>query len=634
MIGSLIGVARNSLVEQRHLDILQQGYACQQQGDLVAAEKLYRAVLDDDAENEFALNLLGVTCIKSGRASEAIDCLSRAIDVNPRDMETHNNLGLAYKEVLDFQKAAKCFRDSLKLEPQQPETLNNLGNVLAAVDEHTQAIAAFKAALDLDERYVDCYCNLAVSLKEVNRLDHAIRAARRATALAPGHSRAHNVLGELFLRAAQYEAARISFERSIALDDSIVAKINLSTALKQLGEVAAAVDLLEHVVRVEPDNSEAHSHLGVLNEQLGNTAAAANHFRTALRHTPNHASSFYQLAKLKGQRLHADEVAKVSELLDDPATLDIFKSSLHFALACEAGKREDYDEEMRQLIAAQGFKAARDPYDPDAPQAYRKAAEQYFPLKPLEIGDRGTRHPVPIFVLGMPRSGTTLIEQIISSHSRITGAGELGFINDIVRRATEMTGQPFPSSIQALTDPQALELRNSYLDRLVDRFGHSQFIVDKNPLNFNLIGTIATLFPDAKIIYCRREPIDNCVSIFRLPFDDNQGYSHDLAALGDYYNQHNKLMSYWKSCYPKQILTVQYEDTVENLERQARRILEFVGAKFEQNVLNFFDNARIVMTPSASQVRQPIYKDSIAAWKRYEQHLGPLFAGLNGEVYE
>jgi tetratricopeptide (TPR) repeat protein len=609
--------------------LLEQGFALQQQGDLAAAERNYLEVLALDPNNEFALNLMGVVCNRRNQSQEAVTYLNRALQVNANDPETHNNLGLAFKDLHKFREARWAFEASLELNPKQPQTLNNLGNVLAATDQHDEAIAAFESAIRLDAGYVDCMNNLASSLKELGRVDDALSICDVALRLDDSNSQTLNTLGKLLIQAAQYEEAKVAFERAIECGSDVVARINLSTAFKQLGDEQAAVTVLNEVLRIEPHNAEAHNHLGVLHEQLGDTANAANEFRLALQSEPDHASSWYQLAKLKDQRLSEDDIAHIRRLIDDPDELDIFRSSLLFALACEAEKDKNYDASMQYLLRAQAIKAKRNPYDEAAPAAYTRAAKQVFPVRDLSFEYQNDSYPIPIFVIGMPRSGTTLTEQIVSSHSAIGGAGELGFINDLLKDAAVLTRQPYPASLAALSSEQALTLRRTYLTRLQKRVSGTPFVVDKNPLNFNLVGVIATLFPDARIIYCRRDPLDTCVSIFRLPFDDNQGYSHDLAALGHFYRQHEKLMEFWLSCYPKQIITVDYEDTVSDLEAQARRMLGFLGVEFESQVLRFFDNRRAVLTPSASQVRQPIYKDSVAAWKRYEKYLGPLIASLD-----
>jgi tetratricopeptide (TPR) repeat protein len=620
---------RSAKLNQQLITLLEKGFACQQQGELEAAERCYLEVLEKDARNEFALNLMGVVCIRAGRHAEAVKYLKAALSINDQDPETHNNLGLALVELKRFEDAQGAFGQSIKLNANQPVTLNNLGNAYAAVDAHASAIPKFEAALRLDNQYVDCLNNLCVSLREVGRLDHALQVTEHAIAIDSTNSRAFNNRGEVLLDCSQYEQAEEAFLAAIKVDNNIVARTNLSTALKQLGREQEALEVLYSVLKDEENNSEAHNHLGVLLEQLGDQESAARHFRAAISYTPNHASSWYQLAKLKEQRLQESELAEIHRQLSDPSTPDIFKTSLHFALAAEADKSGDYDLSMRHLLQAQAIKAARNPYDERAPIEHLEVSRKTFPLEGISPEPSASKKPTPIFIVGMPRSGTTLTEQILSAHSAITGAGELGLINDLVKRAAAMTNRHYPLCIELLSDAQAHELREFYFSSVTARFGFNQFVVDKNPLNYNFLGVIGSLFPEAKIVYCSREPMDNCVSIFRLPFDDNQSYAHDLAALGHYYRQHQRLMEFWRSCYPKQVIEVRYEDTVDDVDKQARRMLEFIGVDFQPEVLNFHASKRIVMTPSASQVRQPIYSDSIAAWKRYERYLGPLLKSLN-----
>ncbi len=607
---------------------LERGFACQERGDLAGAEVKYLKVLEQDEHNEFALNLMGVVCNRRSEPDKAIHYLLRALAVNDRDPETYNNLGLAHKELKKFPEAREAFERSLELNPRQAAALNNLANVLAATDMHDDAIRYFKAALKLEPDYIDCLNNLAVSLKEVGQTDQALGIIGHAISIDESRSDSYNNKGEILLRQTRYEEARDAFESAVKLDGNLVAKINLSTALKQLGKERAAMQTLEEVLSVEEHNSEAHNHLGVLLEQMGDTKRAAKHFRLALKYTPNHASSFYQLSKLRDQRLTKSEVAEIHELLEDPQLLGIFRSSLCFALGCEYEKRKEFEKSIEYFIKAQRIKASRNPYDGSAVCSYVQAVQAIFPVD-LDNSDlRENDAPTPIFVVGMPRSGTTLTEQIIASHSEITGAGEVGFINELVTRASAMTKKPFPVSMKFLGYEHLQQLRQAYFGRMIDRFGSNRFFADKNPLNFNMLGAIATIFPEARILYCKRNPMDNCVSIFKLPFDDNQGYSHDLAALGHYYRQHEKLMNYWLACYPKQILTVRYEETVEDLERQARRMLDFIGVDFEEQVLRFFENNRIVMTPSTQQVRQSIYRTSVNAWQKYGHALDTLINAL------
>jgi tetratricopeptide (TPR) repeat protein len=611
-------------VEQRLITLLEQGFHWQQQGEITKARHFYLKVLAADGDNIFALNLMGVVSIKSGEILDAINYLQKALLLEKNDAETYSNLGLAYIEVKRLADAQKMFEQSLKINPQQAVVLNNLGNVFASLNEHNKALSCFDAAMKLDNGYIACINNMLVSLKALHLYDKALDLVNYALKHEPRNSVTINYQGEIYKQRIDYEKARACFECAIKIDNSIVAKINLASVLKLMGQEQQAKVLLQEVLQIEPNNAEAANHLGVLFEQLGDFEQAANYFRLALTHSPAHASAYFQLSKLKNQHLTDDEVDSIKRLIDDELTLDIFKSSLFLALAWHYDKQKCYEKSMSCFIQGKAIKAKTFPYDDKAPAEYLALCKSLFPVKPVEI-PQTQDDPLPIFVIGMPRSGTTLTEQILASHSKIYGAGELGYINELIAQAERLTEAKYPRCLPSLTTQQIIYLRQYYLNKMKTRCGDAQYFVDKNPLNYHSIGFIVLIFPEAKFIYCQRNAMDNCVSIFKLPFDDNQSYSHELSALGDYYLQHTKLMALWQACYPDHIICNEYEQTVADIEQQARKLLDFIGLPFEQAVLSFYENKRIVLTPSAQQVRQPIYNASINSWQRYGDALAPLF---------
>jgi Flp pilus assembly protein TadD len=616
-------------VDQYIANQLQQGFQLLQNKRLLDAQHVFEDVLKVEPLNEHGLNLLGVVFIQIQQAEQAVLVLEKALTVNDKDAQTYDNLGLAYKELHQFKKAQKAFNSSLILNPQQPHTLNNLGNVLAAQDQHKQATLVFDKALKLDANYPECLSNFAQSLKELGNLEIALRAIVHANHLEPNNSYYLNIKGEIQLAKIDYENAQQTFEKAIAVDNYMPAHINLSTTLKQLGNYKKAKACLQGVIKHEPNNSEAHNHLGVLQEQLGEFDSAAVSFRTALKHTPNHASSFYQLAKLKNQTLDSEEVDKITELLADSKTPSIFKSSLFFALAVHYDKSQQHALAIKNYASAQQIKAEKFPYNNTLMEQYRVAVEAIMPVMPTSIAKVCMQHVHPIFIIGMPRSGTSLAEQILASHSQIFGAGELGYINELVTAAEQTSNTPYPYCLTKLSSSQLTELGYQYKLRMFQTFGGSAFFTDKNPLNFNFVGFIKAILPDAKFVYCLRDATDNCLSIFKLPFDDSQGYAHDLNALGHYYREHERLMKFWTNSYSEDIITINYEAVVNNQPKETARLLNFLGLDYEQATERFYQTQRIVMTPSAEQVRQPIYKTSINSWQKYGDALKPLQQALN-----
>jgi len=627
--GNLTLESEAPTVDDKAVQDLQAGYRLQQQGELDRASEFYKGVLRRFPENEFALNLMGVVGVRRGDFPGAIDFLKRALAVNDQDAETHNNLGLAYEATRDLEGARQAFERSLSLLPRQPVVLNNLGNILSSLNRHREAIERYQAALVLDPRYVDCLGNLAMSCLAERQNDLALRLIDRALALAPQKAQLHSSKGRVLLALTRYAEAACCFEAAIALDaDLLDARIQLSTAQKQLHRGPLARDTLDHVLRVDPKNSEAHKCLGVLLEQSGDFTGAAHHFREAIASSPRHASAYYQLSKLSGERLTGQEQAEVKRLLEDPSTPNQMRGPLLFALACELEKQGDLATSLERF--SEGNRArSTDTYDSAADDVFYKAVRETFPLKSAAVvASTGEADFVPVFVLGMPRSGTTLTEQILASHSQIKGAGELGLLSGLALEASSLTRTSFPECCNVLTEEQVRILQTRYRSGIEAVAGPGRLFVDKTPMNFQLIGFIARVFPQAKVIYCKRHPLDNCLSIFKLPFDETQQYSHDLVSLGRYYRNHERLMGYWHECLPDRILTIQYEETVADVSRQARRLLEFVGVDFEEQVLEFYRTDRIVLTPSAQQVRRPIYASSVGVWRSYGEGLRPLMTAL------
>ena len=621
-------------MDEHVLTLLESGYGLQRSGRLDEAEARYREALRQDPKNIHALNLLGVICINTGRAGEAAELIAAAVEQNPGDAEALANLGLARKDLKQFAGARESLQRAIRLNPGNPVTHNNLGNVQAALGDYKAAVATYRTALRLDPDYVECLSNLSAALKEVKQFDGALAAADRAIELRPDFAEAHNNRGEILFKQARFAEAAESYRAAVDhRQDYVAAMINLSSARKECGDVEAARAILGEVLRRNPDNPRAHNSLGVLFEQLGQGGDAADQFRHAIHLSPDYANAYYQLAQLRGQGLSDEEVEAVEQLIDRPETLDDQRMPLAFALACAYEDRGDHDRSFFHLDAAKALKAKRSAYDDAQVGEYydsiRTALGEKIPHA-LAAPDQGSQaeRPRPVFVLGMPRSGTTLTEQILSSHPEVCGAGELSFMEDTINEAKRRTGKPFPELVSSLAPSLREELGALYHGRLAARAGDESIVVDKTPMNFQYIGFIARILPGARFIHCRRNPVDNCLSIFKLPFEESHSYAHGLESLGRYYRRYAGLMDHWHRIVPDRITTVVYEDLVADFEARTRRLLEFLDLPFSASVLAFHETRRIVKTPSASQIRQPIYSTSVGRWKKYRKHLGPLLEQL------
>ena len=610
--------------------MLQQGYARHKAGQLDDAEAIYRQVLSHDSRNVHALNLLGMLYVNSGRPAEAIAAILAALESNPDDAQAHANIALAYKDMTGFAQAEKHFRRSLALNPGAPVVYNNLGVVLREQRRREEAIRSFEQALQLDANYAECWCNLALALNDLQRFDQARQAVQRALAIDPRMPQAHNNLAEVYRGQSRFEEAIGHYRKALALNPQYAeAMLNLATAYREAEEPEAALAMLQQLLAIEPLNPKAHNALGILREQQGEREEAAACFKRAIEIAPGVAYPHYQLAQLKGRKSSDEELRAMEKLIAREDLNEDDRMYLAFGLAGAYEQRGRYEDAFAYWAEGNAIKAERAPYDAVArDELYRSSVRHSAEALQRLGGDVGFHDTRPVFIIGMPRSGTTLTDQILASHSRVGSVGEVSFAYDLSCRVGELTGDGFPRGVASLSSGQFRQLGEEFIARLTRDTTGKTFVIDKTPLNFQYVGLLAQALPDARFIHCYRDPVDNCFSIFKLPFADVQDYAHDLVALGQHYNSYRSLMNAWKELLPGRILDVCYEDTVADLEQQARRLLDFLGLEFEEQVLAFHESSRLVRTPSASQVRQPIYRDSVRAWKKYEKQLSPLIDTL------
>jgi tetratricopeptide (TPR) repeat protein len=613
---------------------LEIGYDAQRAGNFAKAEQLYQQVLKAESRNIHALNLLGMLCVNASRPEEAVDYLSRALEQTPNDPQTQSNIGLAYKDMGRAREAIKHFGLSIELDPNNPDVHNNLGNIYRAVDNPKAAVQSYEHALRIHRDFAECWSNLAAALNEAGEYKPAMKAVGRALELNPKLAQAYNNRGDIYLAQARYEDAIDEYRKAVDLDPKYAAAlINMAKTQRDMDLPEQAVGTLGLALELEPNNPEGLLVQGVLNEQTGNREGAAESFKAAIESSPTMTVAHYYLAQIKGRESTVDEVEAMHDLWERAELTPNAKMYLAFGLFRACDRREQYDDAYRYLAEGNRIRAESTPYDDEETAEYIESILSFSAGAVARLGDApGKSDTRPVFILGMPRSGTSLTEQILASHSAVAGAGELSYAYDTVHSIRGMTNEKFPDNMNLLTAEQYAELGDYYMSRHLAGNLDAQYVVDKTPLNFQYIGLLGLALPQAKFIHCHRNPVANCYSIHRMPFDEKQTYAHDLTALGKYYTRYWNLMQRWKTMFSDRILDVRYEDTVADTEKQSRRILDFLDLAFEEKVLEFHKTERLVKTPSASQVRQPIYKDSLEAWKNYEQHLGPLINNLQVDI--
>ena len=320
----------------------------------------------------------------------------------------------------------------------------------------------------------------------------------------------------------------------------------------------------------------------------------------------------------------------VLRLLDSPEVAPAEKPPLHFTAAKLLDEAGRYEEAFGHAHAAN--EATRRPYDP---RTFRRQVDQRIAyhrpstLHSLPRATHGSRRPV--FIVGMPRSGTSLVEQILASHPAVFGAGELATLSRIANNAARgawTEGESYPGYLDSISVRQCNRMAEQYLATVSGLNGSATYVTDKMPHNFLYVGLILLLFPDCHIIHCTRDPLDTCLSCYMTYFANGHEYSHDLGHLGEFYADYQRLMTHWTQGVNVPLIEVRYEDVVDDLEGQARRLLELLDLPWDERCLRFYETSRPVPTASNEQVRTQIYRSSVGRWRHYEKHLGPLIEAI------
>jgi tetratricopeptide (TPR) repeat protein len=600
---------------------------------LAGAEKKFRQLLSRDKNSVHGLNLLGMICVNTGRQEEAVRLIKRAIKLNPVDAQAHGNLGLAYQRMENLDLAECHLRKSIDIDANKPAIWNSLGNVLRDKGQASDAVSIYERTLRVNGNYPECWTNLSKALVDLGEFERAFQAVRRALQIDPALPESHNQLAEVYRKKSKFDQAIRAYKKSLELDPTLYeSMLGLATVYRESEDSDAAHAILSRLIKLEPNHAKAYTVLGILKEQIGDAAAAADCFKKSIELAPNAVSPHCHLSQIKGRKSSEEEILAMERFQESTNLSHADKAHLHFGLGAAYDQQGQTDKAFEAWLTANQIKAERFPYDPDKRQRHRDQTIEHsraLAARLTELPAQDVRQLV--FVMGMPRSGTSLTDQILSSNSGVSSLGEVGYADDMAVQVKTLTGKLYPQGLAKLAVDDIGLLRADYLKRIPSKHSEYQVLIDKTPMNYQHLGLLAEVFPNAKFIHCRRNPMDNCFSIFKLSFADDQSYAHELTALGHHYTLYEGMMDKWKEMYPHRILDIHYEDTVADIKAQCIRLVEFLGLAFEPAMLEFYSAERLVRTPSASQVRQPIYKSSVQAWKKYEQHLQPLVSALGPE---
>jgi len=567
---------------------------------LPEAAAAYRQILAIRPDIAEAYHNLGNVLVEQGQLDEAAALHERAVALRPNLFQSCINLGNIFREQGKFDQAVTWYEKALALRPDLADVHNNLGNTLRALGKLDQALARYQEALALRPDLGELHYNSGCILHAQGKLDEAAAKYEQALALRSDFADAFNNLGVVLREQGQLEQAVARFEQAVVLRPDFAAALNnLGNALKQQGDFEQALACYDRTLALGQDYTETH----------------------------------YHRSDLKTFRSGDADLAAMESLVADAGRLPADKRlHVHFALGKALEDVGDYPRAFEHLLQGNALKRREVEYLGEAyRRTFRLAAEAFNAGLLARFERVGDPSPAPIFVLGMPRSGSTLVEQILASHPQVHAAGELTHLDRVVKAVSRVDGQPAPISacIDRFDADSLRRLGEAYLASLPTPPGGKQRITDKSPGNFLHVGLIRLILPNARIIHTMRDPVETCVSCFSRLFPTGQAFSYDLAELGRYYTWYHELMAHWRSVLPAgAMLDVKYEEVVDNLEQQARRLIEFCGLPWDDRCLSFHKHRRPIATASNVQVRQPLYRSSLARWRRYEPYLEPLLGEL------
>lgn len=596
-----------------------------------------RRAIELNAEAPDPHNNLGIAYFDIGDFEQALRRYDTAIALRPRFAEAISNRGNALRQLHRYPEAEADYRRALTINPSYPEAWNNLGSVLRDLERPVEAEQAYRRALTLKPNYLEALNNLILALKDQERHQEALNVAGQALAINPNNADALAYSAAIHVDMKKLAPAFDLLKRSLALAPNRAEAVNvLGRAYFEAGDAEKAIEAYSRASALRPGYADPHNNMGNALRELGRFDEAIAQFETALELNPQSSGTYLNLSDVKTFRSSDDTHLAEMEKLYAQVTTDERRMHLSFALAKAYNDLDRNDEAFPLFATANALKRKTIAYDETAMLGQFERLKLSMTAEVLrEKAGNGAESQRPIFVIGMPRSGTTLVEQILASHSMVKGLGELRDMSELSRDVRGLDGRlaTYPEYVRHLSPSEIRQLGQTYLARTEQRAQPAPRATDKMPSNFLFLGLIHLILPNAKIVHLVRDPVDTCLSCFTKLFAGEQPQTYDLAELGRYYRGYHGLMAHWREVLPAgSFLDVRYEAVVADIESEARRLLAFCDLPWEAGVVDFHRSTRPIKTASSTQVRRPIYTSSVARWRKYERHLGPLLRELGDLV--
>lgn len=578
------------------------GIVLYSKGDLESAEAAQKQALKLDGRFPQALNNLGSIARDRHQREQAEKYYREALEASPGYLEAANNLGAVLAERDQPEASIKVLLDVVRRNPNYGEAHSNLGNAFAAMEDFPRAKKAYLTTLKLIKDHPEAVEGLARCLQEEREYDKALELANRAIELNPQRAQAHNLKAGILSDRGFPAEALAAYEQAIALNPNLAgAWAGKGHVLMEEGQMKDAEDAFQRAIALEP-------------EGLGARLAL-----TQCRKTREDDDNFAAIS------------ARAKDVMTASPTAAI---SMHFALGKCHEDLKDYDKAFEHFLAGAKLKRQRIPYSAENQDKLVENIRNIFtPERIAALSGQGDDTNVPIFVLGMPRSGTTLTETILASHPDVFGAGELPDLLQVAAEPVNGSDAGYPLNLATLDGATLKQMGAKYLAQIRQRAPEAKRITDKMPANYQAVGLIHLMLPNARIVHIKRNPVDTCVSAFTRLFKRSQYQTYDLVELGRYYRNYLDIMAHWRNVLPAgSFHELQYEELVANQEEETRKLLAFCNLEWDDACMSPHKTSRNVKTASVTQVREPVYTSSVERWRRYEKHLGPLLDALGDAI--
>jgi len=607
-----------------HLRLL--GHALQKQNRLKEAEKQLRFGLSLKPNFPQLHEDLGGVLALQGRFEEAISSLERAIQLDPTQALAHKKLAQALAMVGRGEDADQSFEDYFEKRPEDGEVARG-ANLLkeGCVDE---SIEVFQAVIRQNPKSVNAMRFLAMAYwHEKERMDDAEALLRRVVEMAPDFVVAWINLGMVLVERNKLLDAIDAYQHATSLaPDNPVAWGGLGNAYAVANYQEKGGEAYARAVSLSPENPTLQMGHAHILKTLGDQDGALRAYRAAIVAKPDFGEVYWSMANLKIFNFEEQELAAMEQQLEQGDLTESAEIHFRFALGKAWEDKNDYDRAWHYYHTGNQKQRMQVSHDAAEMQIRQNEIIEVFSREFLEEqSGNGFEAPDSILIVGLPRSGSTLVEQILASHSQVEGTAELPNLGRIAHSVGRYRPDKvmFPQAVRDLRGRDWRAYGKQYLDETRrHREAGTPFFTDKMPNNYPLVGFLHLILPNATVINTRRHPYDSCLGAYKQLFGRGQNFTYDMYDLADYYNQYYRTVSHWHEVLPGKVLDVHYEETVLDFENQVRRILDHCGLPFEEQCLRYWENDRAVRTASSEQVRQPIYTGALGKWRRYDQHIG------------